>query len=113
MPVHTFTSSESDLLRRVKEVILRAGPSARVYLYGSRARGDAAPDSDWDFLVLVNGSVDRRRVERLRDIIFDLELTLDGCPVLSTIIYGEVQWGTPLYRAMPFHESVEREGIEI
>ena len=113
MPVRTFTSSESDLLRRVKQAILRAEPSARLYLYGSRARGDAAADSDWDFLVLVDGSVDRSRTERLRDVIFDLELALDGCPVLSTMIYADDQWTTPLYQAMPFHESVEREGIEI
>ena len=47
----------ADLLRRVKDLILAAGGHAvrRVILFGSRARGDARPDSDYDVLVLVSG----------------------------------------------------------
>ncbi|HHW11119.1 MAG TPA: nucleotidyltransferase domain-containing protein [Firmicutes bacterium] len=36
-------------------------PDADILLFGSRARGDATADSDWDFLILVNGKVDERR----------------------------------------------------
>lgn len=36
-------------------------PGAELYLYGSRARGDARPDSDWDFMVVVPPSFDERR----------------------------------------------------
>lgn len=38
----------------------------RVLLYGSRARGDHQPDSDYDVLVVLEGPVDRRaELERL------------------------------------------------
>jgi uncharacterized protein len=113
VPVRTFTTSELEMLRRVKVVIQTAEPGARVILYGSRARGDAEQDSDWDLLVLLDGPVDRRRMERVRDFTFDLELALDDCPVLSTIVYSQEQWNTPLYRATPFHESVTSEGVEL
>jgi hypothetical protein len=42
------------------------------------------------------------------DSIFPLEL--DGA-VLTLAIYNRQQWNTPLYRAMPFHENVDRDGV--
>ena len=44
---------DSALLRRCREAVWEVTPSATVILYGSRARGDATPESDYDLLVLV------------------------------------------------------------
>ncbi len=46
-----------DILQRAKELILAVDRHAvrRLILFGSRARGDAHPDSDDDILVLVSG----------------------------------------------------------
>ena len=54
-----------DTLYRTKQVIReeveRAGLEVRrVLLFGSRARGVARPDSDWDFYVILNADVDRK-----------------------------------------------------
>lgn len=113
MTVQTFLAAEATLLQRVAAAIQAVEPGARIVLYGSHARGDAATDSDWDFLVLLDGPVDRRRMERVRDAVFDVELSLDGCPVLSTIIRGKDEWETPRYQAMPFRKNVERDGIAL
>jgi uncharacterized protein len=47
----------ADILRHVRDQILAADGRAvrRLILFGSRARGDARPDSDYDVLVLVSG----------------------------------------------------------
>lgn len=38
------------------ERVLREWQPERIHLFGSRARGDAHPESDWDFLVVVPDS---------------------------------------------------------
>ena len=45
-----------DNIRQVAARILPKG--SMLYLYGSRARGDAHEDSDWDLLLLLNNEGD-------------------------------------------------------
>jgi predicted nucleotidyltransferase len=42
----------AELLERVKQAVHEVEPEADIVLYGSRARGDAHAESDWDFLIL-------------------------------------------------------------
>lgn len=37
----------------------------RLLLFGSRARGEARPDSDWDFYVIIDADVDRKTRQRI------------------------------------------------
>lgn len=99
------------LLARVKQTILALEPSAEVLLYGSRARGEAARDSDWDFFILVDGEVDSARTSAIRHALYDLELETDE--VLSCIVRSRDDWESPLYQAMPFHQSVIEEGLSL
>lgn len=48
------------------------GKIARVMLYGSRARGDARPDLDWDIAVFVDGTPTPHDRDVLADIGYDL-----------------------------------------
>ena len=52
-----------ELLKHVKQTIHEFEPDADIILYGSRARGDAHPESDWDFLILLDGVVDDARTD--------------------------------------------------
>lgn len=54
-PVHMH---ESVLAAITQRIALALDPE-RIYLFGSRARGDARLDSDYDVLVLVRANVDR------------------------------------------------------
>jgi len=35
------------LLNKIKQAVQAIEPQAQIFLYGSRARNDAQPDSDW------------------------------------------------------------------
>ena len=102
-------AADADLLRRCKQGIREVVGDADVILYGSRARGEAASDSDYDLLVLVNQPVDVALRERLVSGIYPLELETGA--VLTLMVYSRSQWNSALYKAMPFRQNVEREGI--
>ena len=81
------------------KVIERAGkiladsapPTAKVILFGSRARGDARPGSDLDFLV-IEPEVERPRAEsaRLRCALLDIDAPIDVIVVSSRHVE---EWG--------------------
>ncbi len=64
-------------------------------------------DSDWDFLILVDGSVSEERTDRIRDRLYDIEL--ESGAVLSSIVRSRDEWESPRYRSLPFHQRVEQD----
>ena len=98
-----------ELLEQVKQTIHEIEPDADIILYGSRARGDAHPESDWDFLILLDGVVDDARTDAIRHRLYNIEW--DGGEVLSAIVRSRHEWHTPLYHVMPFSKVVREQGI--
>ena len=94
----------------IRHYINAIDPKAEVILYGSRARGDERPDSDWDILVLTDYSVDLITERKFRDKLYDLELET-GEP-LSIFVYSKNDWRTK-QRITPFYENVTQEGVRI
>jgi predicted nucleotidyltransferase len=84
-------------------------PAARVILYGSRARGDAHSDSDYDLLVLLPEGAGAAEELAIDETLYALELQ-EGA-VVSTVMFPRATWNTPPYRAMPLHQAVDREGV--
>jgi predicted nucleotidyltransferase len=71
--------ADGSMIERAGRILAdAAGSPARVILFGSGARGDAAPDSDLDFLV-IERSVDDRIAEavRLRRALGDIGVPVD------------------------------------
>lgn len=102
-------SGDRELLTRCREIVKGIDPTADLILYGSRARGDAEKDSDYDLLILTNGDAGLTREDEFRRALFPLQLEFDA--VLTVFLYNRRTWDSALYRAMPFNQNVRREGI--
>jgi predicted nucleotidyltransferase len=92
----------AEIIRRLVEAL---GPE-RIYLFGSRARGDAQPDSDYDLLLVVSERVgpghemERRANAALRGL---------GVPV-DVVIMTNAYFTWMLDAAASLPATVEREG---
>ena len=100
---------DKHLLMRCSNEIKKIDPSVQIILYGSRARGDYKPDSDYDLLILTDGEATLRREDRFRNQIYDIELETGA--VLTVRLINKEQWESSLYKAMPFHQNVEKDGV--
>jgi uncharacterized protein len=101
-------TNQQNILDRIKGIVLGKDPSAKVYLYGSRARGTMKPDSDWDLLILLNRDKITTEVERnVTSPLYDLEFEIGE--VISPMIYSEKEWNSK-YSVTPFYSNVMREG---
>ncbi len=103
--------SSEVILNSIKAAIHKQDPSAIIFLFGSRARGDNRPDSDWDILILINNQSITNEIENdFRDVLYDIEL--ETGQIISTFIYPRSYWNKKL-RFSPLYESVKTEGIKL
>lgn len=89
----------------VKEV-KQFDEEAQIILFGSRARGEARKDSDWDFLILLDKPITEQLVDLIREKIYDIEL--DKEEVISTIIEGKEEWKK--YSESLIYRNIVNEG---
>lgn len=102
-------TSKTKILNQIKRIVKDKEPSAKIYLYGSRSRGTAKDNSDWDLLILLNRDEISNEVER--EITYPLyDLEFDTGEVISPMIYSEKEWNSK-YKVTPFYQNVMREGI--
>lgn len=105
----TIHKDEKELLTKCRAAIEEIEPSAEVILYGSRARRDAESESDYDLLILTQGIVSLKREDIFRCKLYPIEIETGA--VLTVMLISRKDWDSALYRAMPLHQNIERDGV--
>ena len=99
------------IVERFLYLILPLGESIKeVYLFGSRCRDDWRPDSDYDFLIVVERK-DREFISRLYDAVMDI--LLDTGRLISLKIFTSFEFNRLKSIPTPFIHNVIKEGIKL
>jgi len=101
--------NRKELLEQIRQTVREVEPDAEIILYGSRSRGGADLESDWDFLILVDGVLSDERTDSIRHRLYEIEW--ESGEVICSIVRNREEWNSGLYQAMPFHQQVQQEGI--
>jgi predicted nucleotidyltransferase len=81
-----------------------------IRVFGSKARGDATPDSDLDVLVLLRAA-SREDKRAVRHLGHRLAVMTDVVP--SIMVYSEEEWRSRERARSRFYAAVTRDGIRI
>jgi predicted nucleotidyltransferase len=92
----------------IKQKVESIEPSAKVVLFGSRARKDHSEHSDWDILVLLNQpKVTIGDEQRIRHGLFEIEL--ENGVAISTFVQSLYNWHNT-EAAIPLIQNIKKEG---
>ena len=105
-----MTLVQQDILEKIRNTLKANAPDTTAFLYGSRARGDARPDSDWDVLVLLDKHEDEfSDFKRVAYPLYDLGLEINED--ISVNLYTKEDWEKRSFT--PFYKNVQNEGIRL
>lgn len=101
-------AKNSNIARRIKSIVRQYDPLAKVYLYGSRAKGTSHAGSDWDVLILLSTDFVTTELEqKITSPLYDLEF--DTGEIISPSVYACSEWHSK-YRVTPYYKNIMREG---
>ena len=101
-------TSNEQVLDLIRTTVREKEPDAQIILYGSRARGDAREDSDWDLIILLN-KPPMSHYER-SGIACDLwDAGLSVGEEINAFVYTNDQWNSAPPSLFKFY--VKKEGV--
>jgi len=101
---------DNNIAKLIRNSIKVIDSKAQVIIFGSRARGDAKIESDWDILILTDYPVSIDVERSFRNKLFDLEI--DTGEVFSTFIYQKRDWNTR-HKVTPLYRNIKKEGVRL
>lgn len=98
------------IFKEIQAIKRQLLPNEKVILFGSQARGDARPDSDWDLLVLLDKENVTFDDENLYAYPF-ADMGWNYGIYISVKIYSNKEWEK--YNFTPFYNNIQKDGIII
>jgi len=106
-----MNNDSEKILAQLKRLLADKVPLYQIILFGSRARGDDASDSDMDVLVVLDVPVTRVS----RDIVLDCawEAGFDAGIVIVPIVVSHDAWENGPEHESLLAQSIRKEGIAV
>ena len=102
---------EKEILKKFREKVAERFPSSQVILFGSRARGDAGPQSDADVVVILKNAPSEEDQEFISDSAWET-----GYPyglVIVPVVFSLEEWESGPERFSLLVKAVQSEGVPL
>ena len=99
-------AAEQPLVQEIVKRLANLYHPERIYLFGSSARGDAGPDSDYDFMVVVPDDTppEIRDTKAVFQVLFDIQAPID------VLVWTRREFDKRLHLRVSFPSTIVAEG---
>jgi len=97
-----------NIVNLLREKLRVLAPNSRAFLFGSRAKGNAMSDSDWDILILLDkNKIETTDYDNIAYPLFEMGWEFDQHFSIKLYTFGD--WRKRSFT--PFYKNVEQEGL--
>ena len=105
----SLPSDDRAAITEAARLLRRHFPVERVVLFGSKARNEDDPESDIDLLVVTSRKLKWAEENEITRALYPLQLQYHVA--LSPVIVAKEEWDEGVYRVLPIHREIERDGV--
>ncbi|MFH1077389.1 MAG: nucleotidyltransferase domain-containing protein [Pseudomonadota bacterium] len=103
-----ITKHDLSVLQKFAALVWGRFPSARIWMYGSRARGDSSWDSDFDVCIILE-RVDSKIDRWIRDIAWQVGFENDR--VITTLVFDIEQFEHGPISESTLIDNILKQGV--
>ena len=101
---------ETEVIRRIKEVVHTIEPEAELLLFGSRARGEARRDSDYDVAILTDRPINFAYEQKFLHEFFYIDLEMGT--FIQPFLFSKSSWNAGA-SPIPLVDNIRNDGKKL